>query len=171
MPVKKHKSIPKDSLMGKSFGAIDYYDSYSICINNKHSDTIDSLFIKFNSVSPLWMQTLMNLRNFLVKFIGLKTGKLDTMLKDKLEMGDKFGFFTIKARNHQEIVFGEDDKHLYFESSLLLKRCGENEMLYSITLVKFHNFTGQAYFFFVKPFHKLIIWSVLKRLAKMVEEN
>lgn len=171
MRVKKQKSIPKDSIIGKSFGIPDYYDAYSIGINSKRLYTVDYLFSKFGSISPAWMQALMKLRNFLASFIGLKTGKLDTVSENDLKEGCRIGFFIITARNENEIVFGEDDKHLNFESSLLLKRNHENAELYSITIVKFHNFTGRAYFFFVKPFHQLIIRSVLRRLAKSVDES
>lgn len=171
MPVKKYKTIPKDSLVGKSFGNFDYYDAYSITINGRNSFSIDFLFSKFSNISPAWMQALMKIRNFLVSFIGLKTGELDTVSENDLKEGCRIGFFIITARNENEIVFGEDDKHLNFESSLLLKSDGENKYLYSITIVKFHNFTGRAYFFFIKPFHKLIIRSVLKQLARTVESN
>lgn len=171
MLVKKHNVIPKDSLVGKSFGTPDYYDTFSICLNSKSPCTIDYLFSKFSTISPAWIQALMKLRNFLVSFIGLKTGDLDAVSENDLSEGSRIGFFIITARNENEIVFGEDDKHLNFESSLLLKSNHENEELYSITIVKFHNFTGRAYFFFVKPFHKLIIRSVLKQLAKTIEKK
>ncbi len=171
MHVKKNKCIPKDSIIGKSFGIPDYYDAYSIDIHSKSLGTVDYLFSKFSSVSPAWMQALMKLRNFLMSFIGLKTGKLDTVSENDLKEGCRIGFFIITARNENEIVFGEDDKHLNFESSLLLRRNHENAELYSITIVKFHNFTGRAYFFFVKPFHQLIILAVLRRLANSVDES
>jgi hypothetical protein len=165
MPVKKHKAIPEGSIIGKSFGVFDYFDAYSISLTFPVTSSIDILFSEFGNISPLWIKALVKLRNFLVGFLGLKTGETEKLTAKKYERGDKIGFFKIQGRNEQEIVFGEDDKHLNFASSLHLKRDGEIELLYFITIVKFHNFTGRAYFFFIKPFHKLIIRSVLKHLA------
>ena len=51
--------------------------------------------------------------------------------------------------------------------------CGEKEpggQTFTITtVVKFNNRLGRLYFFFIRPFHKVIIRSMLKRVAKRLK--
>ena len=79
---------------------------------------------------------------------------------------------TICEQNAQEIVFGMPDKHLTFHASLW---CGEKEpggQTFTITtVVKFNNRLGRLYFFFIRPFHKVIIRSMLKRVAKRLKKT
>ena len=39
----------------------------------------------------------------------------------------------------------------------------------AFTVVKFNNRLGRLYFFFIRPFHKVIIRSMLKRVAKRLK--
>jgi hypothetical protein len=99
---------------------------------------------------------LMKLRNTIVKPLGLEVG---------MRFAD-----TICEQNAQEIVFGMPDKHLTFHAALW---CGEKEsggQTFTITtVVKFNNRLGRLYFFFIRPFHKVIIRSMLKRVAKRLK--
>lgn len=96
------------------------------------------------------------LRNTIVKPLGLEVG---------MRFAD-----TICEQNAQEIVFGMPDKHLTFYAALW---CGEKEsggQTFTITtVVKFNNRLGWLYFFFIRPFHKVIIRSMLKRVAKRLK--
>lgn len=96
------------------------------------------------------------LRNTIVKPLGLEVG---------MRFAD-----TICEQNAQEVVFGMPDKHLTFHASLW---CGEKEpggQTFTITtVVKFNNRLGRLYFFFIRPFHKVIIRSMLKRVAKRLK--
>lgn len=170
--VNKHSSIPADGLIGNAFGKIDYFDAYSIPVKNAKGYTIDQVFSRFAGYTPAWVKILFNIRNSIVRIFGLKTGDPDAIkTEQEFKAGSEFSVFQICSRNKQEIVFGGDDKHLNFQSSLLLKQSGEGEQIVSVTIVKFHNFTGRAYFFFVKPFHKLIVRGSLKHLARTFESS
>lgn len=165
--VKKHASIPAGSLIGFPNGIIDYSDTYSISLDCTCDISIDSLFEMFMNNSPGWSLILMKLRNILVKWFGLKTGVTEKLTVEyKLQPGDQTGFFKVWLRNDQEIVFYENDRHLNFQSSLLLLNELGNNKLYSITIVRYNNLAGKIYFFFVKPFHRLIIQSLLKQVSK-----
>ncbi|NJK96372.1 MAG: DUF2867 domain-containing protein [Bacteroidales bacterium] len=135
--------------------------------------SIDYFFKEFSNISPGWVRGLLRLRNFLVRFIGLKHDYPEVpVAKDqRIEAGCKVGMFNIVQRNENEIVFGEDDKHLEFRSSLLLDSQNDKHVLYSITIVHFHNITGKIYFFFVKPFHRSIVKSFMKQLIKRAQET
>ena len=59
---------------------------------------------------------------------------------------------------------GEDDKHLNFRTSIMIDKSKSTISL--ITLVHFNNVWGKLYFLPVKPFHRLIIRSLLKKYNK-----
>jgi hypothetical protein len=111
---------------------------------------------------PQWIMALMKIRNGIVKLFGLRTGENENVKEAVYyPVGSKAGYFTVTARNVNEIVMGEDDRHLYFRASVLIDR--EQSFIYLITIVRFHNVWGRIYFLPVKPFHRLIIKSLLKR--------
>ena len=81
----------------------------------------------------------------------------------------KVDLITENSTNHIQIE--KDDRHLFLEIKI---ECGElvkSEQAISIcTSVKFHNALGRIYFFFIKPFHKLLCRMALNRI-KMSEAN
>jgi hypothetical protein len=54
------------------------------------------------------------------------------------------------------------DTHLNFRVSVLIDR--GKSYIYTTTLVHYNNRWGKLYFFFVKPFHRIIVRSIMKRL-------
>lgn len=84
----------------------------------------------------------MKVRNILVKPFGLETGKVlkteDCIIED----------------TENEAIMRKDDKHLLFYVSIA--KIG-NDLIDITTVVQYHNALGKAYFFFIKPFHKMIV--------------
>ena len=76
--------------------------------------------------------------------------------------------FSVIDRSETEIVMAEDDKHLYFRTSLFVEETSDQnrENVYLTTLVQFHNIWGKLYFSPVKPFHKLIMKALLTNFSK-----
>lgn len=143
--------IPDNSIISEGFEPIDYFDSYRLTktIDQNIEQITEDIFHL-----PAWVNWLMTLRNSIVRFFGLKTGKG----KNK----DQEFFFDVISRNENEIAMSEEDKHLNFRTSIMIDR--ENSFVYLTTLVQFHNKGGQFYFFLIKPFHQLIMKQLLKRL-------
>lgn len=113
-------------------------------------ELLSSLFIR----TPWWVDSLMKLRNMLVKPLGLKGGEFKEHLAEM-----------VLCQNESEIVWGMNDKHLCFYVSIGCSEWVENRQTASITtIVKYNNFVGKAYFFLIKPFHRIIIKSILKRI-------
>ncbi len=111
----------------------------------------------------------MDIRYFLiVKLFGLKTG----IRKRKGEAGhstdhslqNSFGEISIIIRNENEIVMGDDDRHLYYRLSVLKRGTGKYNEICLTTVVRFHNTWGRAYFTMIKPFHKIIVRYMLKKI-------
>ena len=160
--VSQIKTIPENSIILKDFGKTDYLDVYQI--RKQTNESVDSITTQIFSL-PLWVNGLLKIRNSIVGKLGLKTGnKKDTNVEVYYPTGSKAVFFTVIDRNDQEIVMGENDKHLNFRTSVYIDKNGLNSDIYLSTLVHYNNFLGKLYFLPVKPFHKLIIKSLMQKL-------
>jgi len=170
MKVEKVK-VPNESLLVKT--DYDYADSFKSSFTDKENK-IDTLAVSkaFFSTSPGWIGKLFALRNKIVSVFGLKTGSKAKYKKELLdnfrgEIGEKIGIFRVFDRSDNEIILGEDDRHLNFRVSLLLTQERQDEKCLTIsTIVNFNNRFGKIYFLPVKPFHKLIVPVMLKSAIK-----
>ncbi|WP_228390859.1 DUF2867 domain-containing protein [Chryseobacterium contaminans] len=96
------------------------------------------------------------------------------MNQNSREVGERYGLFKVFNKTNNEIVMGENDKHLDFRISLLFDKNqgGQDENSLTIsTTVKFHNWLGVLYFLPVRPFHKLIVPSMLKNIINNLENT
>ena len=78
------------------------------------------------------------------------------------------------SRTENEVVPGEDDKHLNFRISLFLEQNieeAEKKKLIISTTIEFNNWFGKIYFLPVRPFHKLIVPTMLKAIIKELEKQ
>lgn len=103
----------------------------------------------------------MTARNYLIaKPFGLKTAE------KKAQSGKtpSKNIFPVLFRNENEIVMGANDKHLSFRASVLLAKAGDETDIFLTTVVRFNNFGGRLYFALIKPFHRLIVKSALRKL-------
>ncbi len=76
-------------------------------------------------------------------------------------------------RTDKEVILGEDDKHLNFRVSLFLDHQindPNKKHLTVSTTVEFNNWFGRIYFLPVRPFHKLIVPTMLKGIIKHLEK-
>lgn len=149
---------------------IDYQDSYSADLPVREQPiAIEEVGRAFFSTAPNWLKKLFMLRNRLVKLIGLKVGEEVQDREARLaacnfEVGDSLGLFKVFQKSENELIIGENDKHLDFRVSLLIDRI--NEKLNITTTVYFHNWMGKLYFIPVKPFHSLAVPAILKNMIQ-----
>lgn len=154
---------PERSILLKELKYFDYCDSFKVMIFKMESlDKITTQIFQ----TPRWADMLMRIRNAFARLIGLDTGgyKRDTYVSDYYPIGSRAVYFTVIDRNDNEILMAENDKHLNFRVSVLKIQEEAITYIYLSTVVKFNNSLGRLYFFFVKPFHRIIIISLLKRL-------
>jgi len=146
--VIKSATIPENSTITDGFPEIHYQDTYQIKkAREKSAEEISKELLRL----PGWVEALFKLRNALVGVFGLKT--------DKQAPGQET-FFTLIENREDEIIMGEDDKHLNFRASIL-KNASEGTISLT-TLVHFNNVWGKVYFLPVKPFHKIIMKVLLR---------
>ena len=155
--------IPKDSNLDIYIKKVDYKDCYSFTIPN-NNNTIQELYISIFSSSPKWVDNMMGLRNRIVRVFGLKT-EMKRNEKSNFQVGEKVGIFNIFDIQENEIIAGEDDKHLNFRVSVY-RKIESNTNVYIATAVHYNNRFGRFYMTIVKPFHRIVVKSLLKKAYK-----
>ncbi len=168
--------LPETSVLSKEMKFYDYADSFQGNVNASGNITTAEIAKAFFSSSPQWAKKMFALRNMIVKIFGLKTGvnheKMQVSDDFIPEVGEQFGIFRIFDRTSNEIILGEDDKHLDFRVSLLCDKLQNETEVNSLTIsttVKYHNWLGVLYFLPVRPFHRLIVPVMLKKMIKKLE--
>jgi hypothetical protein len=157
--INNNNKIPESSIILKNFGKVDYCDSYQVSKNTE--DNIDKITTDFFCF-PKWVDFLLRFRNLIVGVFRLKN-EYEKCVSDYYPIGSKAVMFTVIDRNDHEIVMAENDKHLNFRLSVQFERTETQTFININTIVKFNNLFGKLYFFPVKPFHKIIIKSLLNK--------
>ena len=167
----KKTTIPADSLVER-FLPTDYTDAYCREVAPEKTLSPDEIMIGlWNSTRQIWwMAALFRLRNFLVRFVGLKgeegfdVGAFEKAIRE----GGSYGFTSVPAKNSHETVMMLTDKHLDAWLSVYVTAEGTRKLVYVITVVKFKQRLGRVYFFVIRPFHAIIVKSLLKRATSKV---
>ncbi len=164
MSQQQNSTLSSSSLETKSF-EYDYSDCFTHYLTNTGMERdldIYDFAEAFFKPPPIWFQFFWNLRDRLVSPFNLKTGVKNKnhdkpQKNNKWEVGSQVGFFKLYEVLGNEMVLGENDKHLDFRVILKYEKVKENESCSVTTLVKYNNSLGKVYFFFVKPFHRLFV--------------
>jgi hypothetical protein len=162
----KKPAISPDSLIGKYLPA-DYSDVYVCETPSGKELNPDDVLIAFWTNSTAWVSALFRLRNFLVKFVGLKgSGERNAEELEKcIRTGGTYGFTSVVAKDDRETVMLLTDSHLNAYMSVRV----EGGTAAIATLVHFKNRLGRMYFFVIRPFHGLIVRRMLRiAVAKTV---
>ncbi|MCJ8311601.1 MAG: DUF2867 domain-containing protein [Saccharospirillaceae bacterium] len=162
-----------------------FYDCHKRKIKLGDRTALD-IYLELMQNTPNWINALMRFRNSIVSKLGLKDlGALSDVKDNKTDkqykVGDQLGIFSIYALSDQEIILEDSDRHLTVKVSFFLcaasttepaadQSAGQstgqenNTLLYTTTVVHVKNWFGKLYMFFVKPVHKIIVPTVLKKL-------
>ncbi|MBE9169173.1 DUF2867 domain-containing protein [Pleurocapsales cyanobacterium LEGE 06147] len=162
--VVQENDIPSTSLAMRSLPHIDFADAFKSQLPGNQPQNIDSVTRAIFLKMPEWITGLLELRNIIVRPLGLKT-TIDPNPpsdRDKLKPGVTVGVFEVLDRRLDEIMLGEDDKHLDYRVSVQLERQGKACWVIVSTVVQFNNWLGRAYFVPVKPVHKIIIPAMMR---------
>ncbi len=154
------------TFLKNEFSKIDFGDNFYIVVPKTNIRSAREVTLLLGKVAPGWIYSLMNLRNTIVKPFGLETGQVNDDVSTIKKDSDWLSAAPIVSESAEMMVFGLDDSHLDFKAAISLQDELENQQRISIeTVVKFNNVAGRTYFFFVKPFHKVIIKTFLQRLS------
>jgi hypothetical protein len=111
--------------------------------------------------NPSWVLMMMKLRNILVSPLGLKAAP-----DDRLGPERSIGNFPLVSKSPARVVLGLDDKHLDFRVVVdVVNGEGGRQMVSATTYVRTHNLLGRLYLESVKPFHKIIVPTMLNQVG------
>ena len=164
--------IPRSDKILDSFGRVNYEDRFCFFLKTKNKYEVDFIILKLIKSIPKWFKYILNLRNAIVNVFGLKTGKIENIyeytenLNFKQNQSIGVVFIFLKEKNH--LIAELRDKHLDLRFSISIKHEENTTKLSLSTIVKFNNIFGKIYFFLIRPFHRLIIPNILKKLSSEI---
>ena len=166
--------LPINTLISKSFEKIDYIDAFETKFPFTRKIAPEFFASSFISSFPPWVKKLIILRDCLVIPFGLKPVDLpaisDRLLAPELRVGESIGIFKVFGKSKNEVMFGEDDKHLNFRASFILEHKSGQCNLIVGTTVSYVSRLGRLYFQLIKPFHKIIVKSCIRStICKLTE--
>ncbi|OWB64110.1 hypothetical protein B5S29_g5150 [[Candida] boidinii] len=177
---------PENSILFPIYKSAYFIDSYSVKLpttnnnnnnNNKNDINPELLANFFFNNPPKWFTVLLNIRDKLVSAFGIKS--TDYIRNNANKLGIKtIGFFPIISSSKNEIILGDDDKHLDFRASLLIQPIknsnnnnnNEEKELVATTVVHCHGLLGKLYLNIIKPFHVLIIKHNLSKVPELLSK-
>ncbi len=159
--------VTKKYLSAKDIAWVDYMDEYTCTFQSQRPLLVEDILLAFSKSSTWFGRLMMWLRNRLVQPFGLKSVTIDMKKTTSIQRGEKIGLFKIINIAENEIVAGEEDKHLDYWVSFYLTCPEWKNETYQFTLstsVLLHNFWGRLYFLPVKFFHKIIVPVLMKQM-------
>ena len=156
---------PAESGVASWFDA-DLADAFAVPIDPADvAKGIDNLARCALDPAP-WIRLLLGLRDALVAGFGVKTTQ-EVRRAAIADNADRIDFFRILARSDRELILGEDDRHLDFRLSLLLRARPDSsgDELVATTVVRCHNALGRVYLALIARFHRLVVISNLSRAS------
>jgi hypothetical protein len=136
-----------------------FIDAYSVTVNDAALDARHAAE-KMTARGPQWIEALLRLRNRLVAPFGLKTAA-----PTGNDAPDSVGIFPVISETPDRLVAGLDDAHLDFRLVVDVAGTGSERRVTVTTLVLTHNWLGRAYLAIILPFHRLIVPSMLRKVA------
>lgn len=152
---------PPASIISSWYAGADLLDSYGVDAPTDGA-TMRAIADRALGAPPLWFRTLMAVRDAAVKPFGVRTsGEVRRARPDQASID----FFPVLSESADEIVLGEDDRHLDFRLSLLRQTGLHGSTLIVTTAARTHNRLGRLYLCAIHPFHILVVRAVVVRAA------
>jgi hypothetical protein len=157
--------VPSTSALSRELiGNAYFHDSWRAPLARPDLGIVDLFFALFGH-TPRWMKLLLIARNAAARLIGLEAPTVGEIIRPSVRkeyrVGDKIGPWPIFFIAENEIVAGRDNKHLDFRLSVLKAREGEAVSVVVSTICTVHNVFGKIYLFFIIPFHRAGVRSLI----------
>lgn len=141
-----------------------FHDSYRAPLARPELEIVELFFALFGH-TPLWMKSLLIVRNAAARLVGLEAPTVAEIMRPTVRkaygVGDKIGPWPIFFIGANEIVAGRNNKHLDFRVSVL-KADGETASVVVSTICTVHNRFGKIYLFVIVPFHRSGVRSLMR---------
>ncbi len=164
--------VPPESAIRAVYAHHELADAFRIGLPaGTSTDPVELARFVFGNEAT-WVRVLLRVRDRIVSFVGLKTSR---ELREKgPHRESRIGIFKVYAKSSNEVLMGEDDRHLDFRVSVLRQiegggaaQSGASEASLTVsTVVSCHNRLGRIYILCIAPFHRLVVRSYLQRAAR-----
>lgn len=166
IPIKA--SLPVNSRAESLAIGAYFYDAWKIQAVLPELDPLDQ-FLRVVSATPKWIDFMMVLRNRVVGIFGLKnlrtlSGISSSKSSSEYIPGERVGIFTLIEKSEQEVLLGDDDKHLNVVVSVYKEEEAKtgNTVVTVTTIVHIKNRLGRLYMIPVAPAHHVIARTMTK---------
>lgn len=149
-------AIPAETALSSWFASAQLADAYAIRLPAAASSDPTALASAALGSLPSGSSAIVFVRDILVRPLGIKTTSAIAEAGRSTHRA-LIGFFPVLERLGDEIILGEDDRHLDFRISLMVRERGGHRELVWTSVVRTHGFLGNAYLAAVRPFHRLAI--------------
>ena len=149
-------AIPPETTLSSWFANAQLADAYAIRLPAAASSDPAALASAALGSLPPGGSAIMFVRDMLVRPFGIKTTPAIAQAGWARHHAI-IGFFPVLERLGDEIILGEDDRHLDFRISFMVRERGAHRELVWTSVVRTHGFLGNAYLAAVRPFHRLAI--------------
>ncbi|MFD5813351.1 DUF2867 domain-containing protein [Streptomyces sp. NPDC127038] len=113
--------------------------------------------------TPDWVHGLLTVRDKLMAPFGLHVQKRIAPGEIRVEPGARLGPFRVLTVSDDEVLAGDDDKHLDFRTSFAVREGATGPEGVCTTVVRYHRRAGHLYFKAIQPFHNLVVPRVVAR--------
>jgi hypothetical protein len=141
-----------------------FHDAYRAPLTRPEDRIVDIFFALFGH-TPLWMKLLLIVRNAAARLFGLEVPTVDEIMKPRFaseyRVGGKIGPWPVFFISDNEIVAGRNNKHMDFRLSVLKAVDGDSMSVVVSTICTVHNVFGKIYLFFIIPFHRNGVQSLM----------
>jgi hypothetical protein len=79
---------------------------------------------------------------------------------------DKVGFFPVLSETPQRLIAGFNDNHLDFRVVVDVAADDTGQRVTATTVVLMHNWIGRIYLSVIKPFHRMVVRSMLRQVTR-----
>jgi hypothetical protein len=122
----------------------------------------------FLSHYPWWIKALYEVRAGLVRVLGIRQrlgGYQLTPAADQIPFapGQQATIFKVRQAVEDQYWIAEaSDKHLTATLGVVREPAGDQAVFHIVTLVHHHHWTGPVYFNLIRPFHHLVVGSMIQ---------
>ncbi|SKA00803.1 Protein of unknown function [Enhydrobacter aerosaccus] len=157
--------MPAGSRLAALYAGADLADAFAVALPPSASRDMERLTRFMLSDPPAWFRVLLAIRDAIMRPFGVKT---TSSLRGSVDTARRIDFFPLLAVHDDELILGEDDRHLDFRLSVRLGKRhadGPDEFV-ATTVVHCHNLLGRIYLAVILPFHRLVVRSMLSRASR-----
>lgn len=185
MPLAPVRAVafPSESKLRSSYRSAYFIDAFAVSLpEHKPGEyNADALARAFFSEAPAWFSLLMWIRDQVVSIFGVKRSTEIQAAAEEKGI-DTISVFPVISRNENEVVMGENDSHLNFQTAILIRensRITESQVeddrkgkeMVAVTVVHCHGVFGRAYLTIIKPFHVMIVKYSLARVPNRISKK